>query len=393
MIEDLHRYFDNEVSQIEVEDFSEYNQKPFTSINSPSCALTGAMKALQEKIKYLESELHSYKDHLSSSESKHSSDYETWQTRLISEMQMSKEKENLLQSRLTNYSSELQKLQQKLNSCEEQLNIKEVQCKFNESESKRKAEQFTVDIESLTLQIDYLQKKLVNTTASEGKLQKALNQAIRDKEVAEEELKQQKRINLGLQSEVNFLRENSDFQRTSLHKNLITVESELTNKNSEFAQKIKELEIKNKSLRDFCHNQNQQISHLKKEILDINRINEEKSLKKKSLMKTRSYVKKPLVKANLTNRKSASPRESLKVSEKKKVEEDYKKEILICEKEIDKLSHSYKDLICLTSSGSGDLNTLRREMARLAGEIEKKNEELYEYKKKQQEFLRERLYN
>ena len=263
------------------------------------------------------------------------------------------------------------------------------------SEGKRNFDQFSVDIESLTLQIDYLQKNLASKTANEQKLQKALDQAVRDKEVAEEELKQQKRINSGLQSEVNFLRENSEFQRTSLHKNLITVESELTNQNSEFAQKIKELEVKNKSLRDLNHNQNQQISHLKKEILEMNRMNEEKTLKKIDLIKTKSFAKKPPVKVNTSKRRSASPkvRESFREPEKKKVEEDFRKQIFNCEKEIDKLSNSYKDLICLTSSGSADLNSLRREMTRLAGDIEKKNEELYEYKKKQQEFLRERLYN
>ena len=395
MSEELHKFFDNEVSQIEVEDLNEYNRKSFTPADSPSHALTGAMKALQEKIKYLESELHSYKDQLSSSESKYSSDHEKWQTRLLSEIQMNKEREALLQTRLSSTFSEVQKLQHKLSLSEEQLKIKDIQCKFSESESKRNLEQFSVDIESLTLQIDYLQKNLASKTASEGKLQKALSQAIRDKEVAAEELKQQKRINSGLQSEVNFLRENSEFQRTSLHKNLITVESELTNKNSEFAHKIKELELRNKSLRDFSHNQSQQITHLKKEILDMNRMSEADNSKKVNLTKTRSFAKKPPVKVNSSKRKSASPkvRERIKEPEKRKIEEDFNKQILTCEKEIDRLSQSYKDLICLTSSGSGDLNNLRREMARLAGDIEKKNEELYEYKKKQQEFLRQRLYN
>lgn len=395
MSEELRKFYDHEVSQIEVDDLGVYNQKPFTAVDSSSRALTGAMKALQEKIKYLDSELHACKDQLLSSESKYSSDREKWQTRLLSEIQMSKERENMLQTRLSSFASEVQKLQQKLNSCEEQLKIKDIQCKFTESEGKRNFDQFSVDIESLTLQIDYLQKNLASKTANEQKLQKALDQAVRDKEVAEEELKQQKRINSGLQSEVNFLRENSEFQRTSLHKNLITVESELTNQNSEFAQKIKELEVKNKSLRDLNHNQNQQISHLKKEILEMNRMNEEKTLKKIDLIKTKSFAKKPPVKVNTSKRRSASPkvRESFREPEKKKVEEDFRKQIFNCEKEIDKLSNSYKDLICLTSSGSADLNSLRREMTRLAGDIEKKNEELYEYKKKQQEFLRERLYN
>jgi chromosome segregation ATPase len=398
MTEELHKFYDNDLDKLdfEINEFEIYNQKPFIPTDASSRALTGAMKALQEKIKYLESDLHQCKEQMLSSESKYSSDREKWQTRLLSEIQMSKERETLLQTRLSAYASESQKLQQRLSQCEEQLKIKDIQCKFSESEGKRNFEQFSVDVESLTLQIEYLQKSLSSKTTSEQKLQKALDQAIRDKDFAEEELKQQKRINSGLQSEVNFLRENSEFQRNSLQKNYQNVESELTAQNQEFLQKIKELEVKNKSLRDLNHNQSQQISHLKKEITEMNKMNEEKTLKKIDLIKTKTLQKKPPVKV-VSKRRSASPKvrevSQLKETERKKGEEDFKKQIVLCEKEIDRLSSSYKDLICLTSSGSADLNNLRKEMTRLASDIEKKNEELYEYKKRQQDFLRDRLYN
>lgn len=394
MTEDFRKYYELDTSKkdFEIDDLDLYNQRNIPTSESPSRAVSGAMKALQDKIKLLESEVHHYKEQLLSGESKYSVDRDKWQTRLMSEIQMSKERESMLQTRVNNYTTEVQKLQKRLSQSDEQLKIKEIQCKFAESEGKRSFEQFSVDMESLTLQIEHLQKIVNTKSQQEQKMQKLFDQAVRDKEYAEEELKQQKRINAGLQSEVNFLRENSDYQRSSLQKNYETVEHELTVQNQDFLAKIKELEIKNKSLREASHNQSQQILHLKKEIGELNRMNEDKGVKKVDLIKTKSLAKKPPVKLSNTKRRSVSPKGS--ESKKRSLgEEDFRKQIGLCEKEIDRLSSSYRDLICLTSSGSGDLNGLRKEMTRLASDIEKKNEELYEYKKKQQEFLRERLYN
>lgn len=380
--------------------------------NNNSRAYAGAMKTLQDKIKILEQELQESREYISVVESKHLSDREKWQTRLLEEIQMGKERENLLQLKHYDIEEDLKKLLGKLSVSEEQLRIKEIQCKFSENEAKRLSEQYSIELENANMQLDYLSKSFSAKTGSEKKLQKNLENAVREKELAEEELKQQRRINSSLQSEVNYLRENSDFQRESLRKSHESLENELAQQTLDFTQKIKELEIKNKSLRELSSNQSQQILHLKKEVTELSKINEVGTVKVQSV-KGKSFTKKPPNRLSATTRKSASPttRKSLESEklEKKKmetensyrktasknsdVEEGFKKQISLCEKEIDKLSNSYRDLVYMSSQGSGNLSVLRKDMAKLASDIEKKNEELFEYKKRQQEFLRERLLN
>ena len=203
---------------------------------------------------------------------------------------------------------------------------------------------------------------------------------------------------------MNYLRENADYQRNSIQKSHESLQNEFTQQNLEFSQKIKELEIKNKSLRDINHNQSQHILHLKKEISEMNRINESNNTTKIELVKSNSMKNKPpnmqTIKNNNNKRKSVSPSirkqgSDLSKSSKKPMEIDvgFKKQISTCEREIDKMSSSYRDLISMSSQGSGDLSSMRREMAKLATDIERKNEELFTYKKRQQDFLRERLQN
>ena len=403
MSEEFRNRFNYEFDQSKAKDFSThelenfprspYSIVPHSPSDQSSRALAGAMRALQEKIKILESELSASKDQISVLESKSANDREKWQSRLVEEIQMSKEKENYLQSRQSELEEEIKKLHCKWNSAEEQIKIKDIQCKFAENESKRSADQFSVEIENLALQLEFATKSLNAKAALEKKNQKIVDQALRDKELAEEELKQQKRINSGLQAEVNYLRENSDYKRNSLQKSYETVEQELTSQNFELQQKVKEYEIKNKSLKELTHNQQQQILHLKKEIFDINRSTEASSTLKLDLIKSKSIIKKPPI---TRSRKSVSPVQKIREKSSRKVfenDEDFKRQISLCEKELDKLSNSYRDLICLSSSGSGDLSNLRKEMAKLAFEIEKKNEQLFEYKKKQQNCLKEKLMN
>jgi hypothetical protein len=406
MNDDYRQKFSFDLEQSKPREFSSHDLDGYTrnvyskdrplSPNDSSRALAGAMKALQEKIKALESELQMSREQAASLENKNAIDREKWQTRLLEEIQMTKEKENYLQIKVYEMEEDLKKTHAKLVHTDEQLKIKEIQCRFAENEAKRTADQFSVEIENMALQLDHLQKALNAKTSSEKKALKSLEQAVREKELSEEELKQQKRINSSLQAEVNYLRENSDYKRTSIQKNHESVENELTQQNLEFMQKIKELQIKNKSLRELSNNQSQQILHLKKEISDFNRSCDLNTTSKLDVIKSKSFTKKPPVKVK-PSRQSISPNRKAADSRVLKSGNDsedvFKKHILACEKEIDKLSGSYRDLISLSSHGSGDLSTFRKEMAKIATDIERKNEELYEYKKKQQEFLREKLIN
>ncbi len=72
-------------------------------------------------------------------------------------------------------------------------------------------------------------------------------------------------------------------------------------------------------------------------------------------------------------------------------EDELKKLIIECEKELERLNQRYKTLIGMSYKDSGDLSTVRTDMAKTASEIDNKSEELYELKKRQQQILRAKL--
>jgi hypothetical protein len=374
----------------------------FTPKDSKACA--GAIRALQDRLKQIESENTELRDKLIVHENRANNDREKWQIRIMEEVQLSKDKETLLQSRLYEREEEIKKLMLRFSNMEDQLKIKETQCRHVENESKRNSDQYAMDIESLNLQIEILNKNL-NEKNNEGKYSHNILEKIeREKNLVEEELKQEKRINQSLQSEVNFLRDNSEHQRLSLQKNFETLETELTKQNADYFQKIKELEIKNKSLRDLNANQTKQIEHLKKEISELLKAKKFSEDQKIEILKSKGIElpkKTPSKSMSKPTFRSKSPG-TAKINHKKEKslvdtkeilenEEDLRKSIANCEKDLEKLNQRYKSLLNLSYKESGDLSSVRKDMGKLADEIDQKSEELYDLKKRQQQFLRAKL--
>jgi chromosome segregation ATPase len=369
----------------------------FTPKDSKACA--GAMRALQEKLKDLESENIDLKDKLIVLESRSNNDREKWQTRLMEEVQLNKEKESLYSSKVHDQEEQIEKLQLRICTLEEQVKIKETQVKYAEKDSYRLMEQFKVDVESLNLQIELLQKALSEKSSESKSSGTIVDRLEREKNLITEELKQEKRISASLQSEVNFLRENHESQRTSLQKNLEALESELSKTNAELLTKVKELEIKNKSLREMNSNQNKQIEHLRKELSQLSKIgkkNEEsKDLGKNKL--NESSKRAPVKSNSRTSIRSKSPQKSLTKDKSltefkpRESEDEVRRMIEDSEKNLDKLNQRYKTLLNLSFKETSDLATVRRDMSKIADEIDSKSEELYDLKKKQQEFLRAKL--
>lgn len=385
--------------------FRGYSKEPslsFTPKDSKACA--GAMRALQERLKSIENDNSELRDKLLVLESRSTNDREKWQIRMMEEIQLSKDKENLLQNRLIERDEEIHKMSQKLSHMEEQLKIKDTQCRYAENEAKRNIEQSTVDCESLQLQIDLLQKQL-NERKNQGKNTTTVIEKIeREKNLIEEELKQEKRINQSLQSEVNFLRENSEHQRVSMQKNFENLEVELNKQNSEYFQKIKELEIKNKSLRDLTANQSRQVEHLKKEIAELMKAKKNSDEQKIEILKNRGVeiqkkvpgksMSKPVLRSKSPSMQKPQHKKEKSMPELKETlesEEDLRKKIVVHEKDLEKLNQRYKSLLNLSYKESGDLSAVRKDMGKLADEIDQKSEELYDLKKKQQVFLRAKL--
>ncbi|OMJ75826.1 hypothetical protein SteCoe_24967 [Stentor coeruleus] len=379
---------------------SSYN---YTPKDSRACA--GAMRALQERLKQLENENAELKDKIVVIEGRVNNDREKWQIRMMEEFETSKQKEELLTKRLKERDEEIIKLQNRVGQMEEHVRIKETQCRYAENEVKRNTEQYRIDIESLNLQVELLQKTL-NEKQAEGKSSSLNNDKLeRDKTLLEEELKQEKRINQGLQSEVKFLRENSENQRMSMQKNFETMEQELTKQNIEYSQKVKELEIKTKSFKDLNNNQTKQIEHLKKEISELLKSKKQaeerkfESVKNKTIEPLKKIPAKSQSKPTISSKSPSIPSKTIHKKEKSlpevkeliETEDDIRKQIINYENEVEKLNQRYKSLLNLSYKDSEDLSTVRKDITKVAEDIDKKSEELYDLKKRQQQFLRAKL--
>lgn len=374
----------------------------FTPKDSRACA--GAMRALQDKLKQIEVENSELKDKIIVIEGRMNNDREKWQIRLMEEIELAKEKEENLLKKIDEREDHIENLQSKLDNIEEHIKIKENQCKYSESESKRTLEQYNLDIESLNIQIELLQKSLNDKQAENKNLCQSFDKQNREKALLEEELKQEKRVNQSLQAEVNYLRENSEHNRLSLQKNFETIEQELTRQNTEFQQKIKELEIKNKSLREMNSNQTKQIDHLKKEIADFVKTKKQSDEQKVDNIKSKTIetVKRVSGKTQTKPIRDKSPNKTNCLTMKKQksecdlketpeTEDDIRKQVFKCENELERLNQVYKSLLSLSYKDNEDLTAVRKDMTRIADEIDKKSEELYEFKKKQQQLLRAKL--
>ena len=374
------------------------NTYNLASRDSKACA--GAMRALQDRLKDLESENIDLKDKQIVLESRCNNDREKWQTRLMEEVQLNKEKESLYSNKLHEQEEQIERLQLRICTLEEQVKIKETQVKYAEKDSFRLMEQFKVDVESLNIQIELLQKALNEKSSETKSTSTAADRLEREKNLIAEELKQEKRISSSLQSEVNFLRENHENQRSSLQRNLETLESELLKNTSELTSKVKELEIKNKSLREMNTNQTRQIEHLRKEISELSKLskrNEEAKEPKDTKKPNEGLKRTPVKSMSRTNIRSKSPQKTLKKEKSftglaaRESEDDVRKMIEESEKNLDKLNQRYKTLLGLSYKDTSDLATVRKDMSKIADEIDLKSEELYDLKKKQQEFLRAKL--
>ena len=82
---------------------------PLNFVPRDSKACAGAMRALQEHLKELESENNELKDKIAVFENRSANDREKWQIRIMEEVQQGKDKENLLQNRLKERDEEINK--------------------------------------------------------------------------------------------------------------------------------------------------------------------------------------------------------------------------------------------------------------------------------------------
>lgn len=366
----------------------------FTSKDSKACP--GAMHALQARLKHLENEKTHFKDNQIIFESRCYNDREKWQTRFLQEINLNKQQESLFINQLHKQQEQIQQLQVRTLSLQEQLKTKETQTNNSQNSSIHLKNQFKADIQSLHLQIELLQKSL-NIKSSETKSTSTQSyKLIQEKNLLSQELKQQKIIRSNLESELKFSIENLEYQQ-----NLQSLEFEFIKSSSELSNKIKELEINNRSLREISTNQYKKIQYLRRQIVELsefNFINEEEFMDQRDLKNRNESNRKVRPKSVPRSfNRFKSQKENLDKGKiicglgERGCEDEVRRMIGESGKNLDMLNQRYKTLIGLSYKENSDLASVRRDLMRISDEIELNNEELYDLKKKQQEFLRAKL--
>lgn len=136
-----------------------------------SKAVANAMRALQDKVRYYETENDRLTQAVSTLEEKCLADRERWQQRFMEEMNSSNEKEKAITSKIFEVEEELRRHISRTVMLEEQNRILEDQAKFSEREIKRNLDQYNIDKDNLILQLEHTQKLL---QASQVELDKLL---------------------------------------------------------------------------------------------------------------------------------------------------------------------------------------------------------------------------
>lgn len=230
---------------------------------------------------------------------------------------------------------------QQIEKLTEQVKFLQDQCNFARSETKRTQDQYEIDKENWSLEIQHLKKLLQRNSTDEA---------------LKNELKKQKKLAKDFQTKVD-----------QLTSDLLSAKKDLDQTKSASNKKIQQLET--------------QVERLKKRETELTRKLEEKN-------KGNDKVK--IQRDKISRSGSGLVEKSKKLSlEKGFGDEELKKEIELMEKEIFELANRYKAL--LGKSESGDVSMVREQLSEVTGLMDLKNQQLFELKKRQQNAIRESL--
>jgi chromosome segregation ATPase len=418
------------------------------SESSQTKSIAKAMRALQDKIKALESDKALAVSQLREAEERYSSERNKWQTRVMEEISQAGSKEKSILSRFADVETENTSLNERNLLLQEQLKILESQVKILQNENKHLTETYEIDRGNWRLQVEYVEKELglkrdtdKRSSADIRSLETLLAQA-------KEELHQVKMGYDKLASEAAFGKKTAEQQRVAQTKNFEQIEATYSKQSSEQAQRIKQLELQNRRLKEEVKAAEKTADYWKKEqqlpeakpakvkraqsTSKMASFDLESTLKKKPQRKLKKSSSKGKLSENSTAqpnapqyhppqyhppqynppqhnpplpRSSSSPLRpisnpppssvSYTADRHKSVKfvepEDPLSEIRGLEFEITSLNRSYKQLLKETSEDASDLSTLRTELNIIAEQLEQRTTRLYELKREQQALLKSRM--
>jgi hypothetical protein len=355
-----------------------------------SKAYVSAMKALQEKIIILESENSDLKDDLSHKQKKLLAQIQDLQMQLEEQKRCSDNTEKNLRLRINELESKEKSLQKNSRKHEELYKFFEVKAKYNEDQIIRIGENSVIDKENFQLEIALLKKTLDKCESKEKEMTKELEQCQRELSFAKDKLKQEKQVKEALNSEVGFLKENNNMQRVQLEENFKCIKSDLIQKNQENLQLIKQLNIQNRGLQRNLTESKKQGDYYKIQYIKLSSKGKEPVDQKK----TRSKSKSSMI-GSSRNRSSTPVLKSYDCSalnSDSAFNEDFavNQAIYSTENEIKRLADRYNGIQSVDMH-TEEIESYRRNLEDICMNMEKKNKELFELKKKQQESLKLRL--
>ena len=374
----------------------------FSQSENKSKAYIAAMKALQEKIATIELENSSLTEKLKNAELKIIADKQDLELKLLESIQKCEKNEKIekIEKSQIFRINELEKTEKELTKRntkqEEIIKFLEKKLKYNEDNIKRITEQHNIDKENLLLEV-YCLKKLMNyIKKQENFWKKKCENGKREYDLIFEELSQQKQINNSLEDELQFIRDNTDIERSRIEENYQCFKSEMIQQNQESIQLIKKLSIKNKSLQQIVNESKKKGEYYKIQYSKLSqRERASQDLKggdnKKSRSKSKIIDKR--IKSDVTNSKSSfgfCDYSNIGSISSGYEEGDINKAIKISENEIKVLNEKYKKLQDVQLDTSG-IDLHRRNLEDICVNMEKKNKELFELKKHQRDYLKLKL--
>ena len=381
-----------------------------------SKAYSLAMKALQDRIQTLESDNLRLQEFASVNESKGYQERSKLQQRYIEEIEEGKAKELDLVKKIEELQDALHAKNRTVTKLEEDNRAVEARVRGVEEEMRKGSQRMESEHEQKSSQLDHVKKQLESRATEIQSLQHLLTKTESDSRLTLEELSHAKELIATLQSELDFLRRNGQAQRSTLQKNLSHVETELSKQNSEYLQRMRQLEVKNKHLQDLADSQKSQLEYLKQEVVELQKMNRQSEEARIALLQGRGHSrpgssepaepgeKQRHSKVHRSKRSSTSQKSKRSetpqddqyyaevqteavVKEVKESDDPATEERL--EREIAAYNRQYKALLQKSQEPGADLASLRVELNSVAAAMEAKSNHLYTIKK-QRSFARER---
>jgi chromosome segregation ATPase len=421
------------------------------SESSQTQSIAKAMRALQDKIKALESDKAQALSQLRETEERYSSERNKWQTHVMEEISTAGTKEKSILSRFADVESENTSLNERNLLLQEQLKIQESQVKILQNENKHLTETYEIDRDNWRLQLEYVEKELGLKRDADKRSSADVRSLETQLAEVKEELHQVKMGYDKLASEAAYGKKTAEQQRVAQTKNFEQIEATYSKQSAEQAQRIKQLELQNRRLKEEVKTAEKTADYWKKEQLvpeakpakvkraqstsKMTSFDLDSTLKQKPQRKLRKSTSKGKLSENSTAqpnipqyippqsnppqhnppqhnshlpnpplpRSSSSPLRpnpppssvSYAADRHKSVKfvepEEPLSEIRGLELEISSLNRSYKQLLKETSEDATDLSTLRTELNIIAEQLEQRTTRLYELKREQQALLKSRM--